>query len=179
MNTKNAILVPFAVSFLLFLSGCVSGTLLTTHSVAMQDQPGKGTFTLILYGGQNPYDFASVAILDREDDQYRIQPFGSSFNYRTFEGVAGADAIERGNQFLANLMYYRRTELREIFGPGNTVIGYEMRPIFFPMNTGGFSDILDTMYVLKQNNLIMAYISLTSWFEDPLDNRSDSFRWGR
>lgn len=179
MNMKNAILVPLAVSLLLFLSGCVSGTLLTTHSVAMQNQPEKGPYTLILYGGQNPYDFASVAILDREDDQYRIQPYGSSFNYRTFEGVAGADAIERGNRFLANLSNYRRTELREIFGPGNAVIGYEMRPIFLAVNTGGFGDILDTMYVLKKNNLVMAYISLTSWFTDPLDNRGDSFQRDR
>jgi hypothetical protein len=173
MKMKSTIFHSIAVTALLLLTGCVSGTLLSTQSHSGLT-PGQGTYNLILYGHQNARDVRSVAILDRTDDQYTILPFGATFNYRIIKNLSAAEARERGEQFLNEIYAYRATEQREIYGPDHTVIGYELRPLFMPFTTGLLGDVLDTSYVLQPENRVMVYVGYKGGHQDPLDSDGDS-----
>ena len=180
MNTNSTPLLAIPVCALLLLSGCASGVLLSTHS-----QPGltpnPGTYNLILYGGQNARDFRSIAILDRNDDPYTILPYGAEFNYRIIAGLSADEAMEGGERFIKSLVPYWTTEKREILGPDNSVIGYELRPFFMPFSTGILGDILDTSYLLgPEENRVTVRISLKRYLlnqENDIDG--DLFRLNR
>lgn len=168
MKTNNRTLWAIALASLLLLGGCASGTLLPSRAVANLDT-GHGTYTLILAGGQNFHDLNAVAILDRSDDPYTILPFGEAFNTRLIPNLSAAEAMERGEAFLANLASYRTTEKREIIGPDHTVIGYELRPLFMPMDTGLLGDIVDTAYVFAAENRVTVYVGYRAGYQDPRD----------
>ena len=42
----------------------------------------KGVFTLILYGARDINDIETLAILDREGDQYTLEPYAPAFDYK-------------------------------------------------------------------------------------------------
>lgn len=159
MKPKRTCLLAILVAFLSFQSGCTSGTLLLSHSIPSLDAR-RGTYDLILYSGQNFQDPRSVAILDRTDDPYTIVPYGAPFHYRTIEGLSAADALKNGERFVHRLYAFRATEKREILGPDHTVIGYELRPLFMPLDTGYMGDIVDTSYLLRSGDRVMAYVGL-------------------
>lgn len=168
MKTNNTLRLAIPVLLLLLLSGCLSGTRLSSRSVADLDT-SRGTYNLILYGGHNTHALRTIAILDRSDDPYTIVPYGASFNYRIKENLSAAEARESGEQLLRTLVAYRATEEREILGPDNTVIGYELRPLFMPITTGIHSDILDTSYFLQADNRVMVYVDFRGHYQDPMD----------
>lgn len=171
MNTNSTLLLTIPVTLLFFLNGCIDGTRLSTQSVADLNT-SRGTYNLILYGGHNAHDLQSVAILDRTDDPHTILPFGASFKYRIIENLSTADALARGERFLNDLIAYRGTEKREIRGPDQTVLGYELRPLFMPLATGLLGDILDSSYVLQEENRVVVYISFRGHYQDPMDSSS-------
>jgi len=174
MKTNKTPLGVMPATVLLLLSGCVSGTMLSSQSVTEIDT-NHGTYTLILYGGQNAHDLSSIAVLDRTDDAYTILPYGAAFNYRIVENLSAADAMERGDSFLHNLSSYRATEKRAIYTPDHTVIGYEMRPLFMPLDTGLLGDILDTSYVLQTDNQVMVYVGFRGGYQNQLDSDDTHF----
>ncbi|MBA3015851.1 MAG: hypothetical protein KKD63_00305 [Proteobacteria bacterium] len=158
MGTKRMSLPVVLVIILLFLSGCAPGILLRTRMLKTIG-PDPGSYDLILYGGQNPHDFRTVAILDRTDDQYAIIPFGAAFNYRIIKGLPAAEALEMGSRFISDITAFRAEEMREIYGPKNIVIGYELRPVYMPLTTGWLGDILITSYHLIEKGHVTVYVS--------------------
>lgn len=177
MMTNRTILLAIPLTALLFLSGCTSGTILSTQSPTGLDQIG-GTYDLILYGGQNARDLRSIAILDRTEDPYTILPYGAAFNYRIIEKISAVDALESGERFLYDLAEYRAMEKREIYSPNHTVIGYELRPIFMPLTTGFLGDILDTSYVLQPENRVTVYVDFKGNAQNQMDFNDKNAPWG-
>jgi len=179
MNAKNTLRNAAAVSLLLLLSGCTSGTLLSSQTIADLDA-GRGTVTLILYGGQNAHDLRTIAIIDRSDDPYSLLPYGAAFNYRIIENLSMTDALERGERFINDLYSYRATEKRAIHAPDHTVIGHELRPLFMPLDTGLLGNVLDISYVLQaDDNRVTVFVEFKSGFQDPQDATEPFFIWGR
>jgi len=148
------------LSAFIVLTGCASGTMLSTQALQEGHAPSDGTYTLILYGGQNVYDYETIAILDRSDDPYTILPFGAPFHYRVIREVSAADALRQGDSLMNDLNGYQAMERRGISGPDKTLIGYELRPLFAPLFTGRHSDALTTSYLLGADNSITVYVSL-------------------
>lgn len=168
-------LLPLATCLLL-LNSCTHGTILSTHTTKDIKQV-RGKYDLILYGGQNPHDFRTVAILDRTDDRYAIYPYGATFNYRIIKNLTPEEAQRLGNEFIRRITEYRATEKYEIFGPGHTVIGYELRPIYMPLAAGWLGDLLSTSYFLSGDDLVTVYISVKGEYsnreEFPRDDSRD------
>jgi len=164
----------FFLSFFFLATACIpEGSLLTTRSTSEYD--AKGDYILILYGGQNIHDFKTVAILDRENDNYRIVPFGANFNYRTFKGLTGQEAYEKAFTFLSNQNDFRNVEKRSIIGPdGDTIIGYEIRPFYHSFTVGRLGDVMKTSFVLRPDNTVQVYVSLKHRFEDSQFMRPDT-----
>lgn len=172
MKPTSTRLFAVPIACLLLQGGCMSGTRLSSHSIAALDTD-RGAYDLILYGGQNYRDLSSVAILDRTDDAYTILPYGADFKYHIIENLSAAKAVERGGLLINDLHTYKSTQTRAIYGPNNTVIGYELRPMFAPLDTGHFGDIVDTTYVLQADNLVTVYVGFKGDLQDPLDSRGD------
>lgn len=177
MNSKRVLRRAIPLTLLFLLSGCAGGTLLSTQSL-VDLEPGPGTYNLILFGGQNARDLRSIAILDRTDDPYTILPYGAAFNYRLIEKLTASEAMERGGQFINDLYAYRATERREIHGPDQTVIGYELRPLFMPLTTGRLGDLLDTSYLLQPDNRVLVYVGFKEGYHDPLEFPGPGSPWG-
>jgi hypothetical protein len=174
MQYNNTRLFAIPVALLLLQGGCVSGTRLTSQSIAALDMD-RGSYNLILYGGQNYRDLASVAILDRTDDAYTILPYGATFKYHIIENLSADKAVERGSLLINDLHTYKSTETRAIYGPNNTIIGYELRPLFWPLDTGHFGDIVNTSYVLQAENQVTVYVGFKGNIQDPLDSHGGDF----
>ena len=60
----------------------------------------KGTFTLILYGGNYYDDLETMAILDREGDGYTLDLYVSDFDYRVIKGVPAKEALAKAEKFI-------------------------------------------------------------------------------
>lgn len=150
------------------LLACVSGRILTTNRGDLP-QDMKGTYTLILYGGQNVNDLELLAILDREDDSFRLEPFGGELNASTKQGMTLADAFDEAKRFVGQHTAFLTYETRIINGPGDGILGYEVRPIFLPTATG-MSDPLDSTYLLLPDNTVNVYVDVDRGFRSPLFN---------
>lgn len=170
MKKNHSSFVTIPVALLVLQSACINGTRLSSQSIAALDTT-RGTYTLIMYGGQNFRDLGSVSILDRTDDAYTIMPYGAAFKYRIIEDLSATEAVETGDRFINDLHTYKSTEIRAIHGPDNTIIGYEMRPLFMPLDTGYFGDVIETSYILQEGNQVTVYVGFKGGIEDPLDSR--------
>jgi hypothetical protein len=178
MKPKILHLLAILFPVVLLQNGCTSGILLSSRPIAARDT-GRGSYNLILYGGQNPRAADSVAILDRTDDPYTILPYGAAFNYRIIDNLSADEAIKRGRAFISDLTSYRATEIREIDGPKHTVIGYELRPLFMPLETGRLGDFVDTSYVLQEKNQVRVYVGFRGGYSNPLDSPDFNSDGGR
>lgn len=178
MKMTNVLFLAMAAGLPLSLSGCVSGTLLATHTLAGHE-PAKGGYTLILQGGQSARDLRTVAILDRDDDPYTIMPFGAAFNYRVVGRLPAGEAMATGERFLNDLISYRSMARREILGPDRTVIGYELRPLFMPFATGLSGDPLQTSYLLRADGQVTVYVDLKRPFHTLMDADDHGMYWGQ
>jgi hypothetical protein len=117
-----------------------------------------GPYTLVLYGGQYREDLETVALLDQEGDDYHIKPFGAQFLYQTEAGVQRDEAVTKADYFLrSRLNSYSKHEIRQIFSPDGSTIGYEIRPLMHPF-VYGLSDLLDVSYTIGENRDVTVYV---------------------
>jgi len=135
--------------FLLFLlSGCafsLIGSGLETKPVKKSDI--EGTFTVILYGANHMNDLKTIAILDREGDEYEFEPYAPEFEYRVKKNLTSKDAITEAEKFVSWHHSFNRIWLSKIIDPKGRTIGYEVRPLYYPWDFG-FSDVLDIDYFI-------------------------------
>lgn len=61
----------------------------------------KGVFTVILYGARDINDIETVAILDFEGDQYTLEPYAPSFDYKVTKGLSEKAALEEAHKFIS------------------------------------------------------------------------------
>jgi len=170
-NQRQLILFVSTLFLLLHTSCAIIGKGLTTH-LAREGDVGDGPFTVILYSTSEHDFLQTVAFLDIEGDAYELQPYGAPFKYSLVKGLAGAEAVQRAQQFITSRVVYNKLELRAIMGPAGNTIGYELRPLQLPIIYGQ-SDVLDITYAQPQEGRITIYVRLKNrikWlFESDLD----------
>jgi len=119
----------------------------------------KGTFTLILYGGNYLDDLETIALLDAEGDQYVLDPFVPDFDYRIKKGMPAPEAFKEAEGFVNFHPSFWRSQLSRIADKQGKTIGYEVRPLYRPF-AFGISDVLDVNYWLKEKGRVKATIRL-------------------
>ncbi|MEK6678113.1 MAG: hypothetical protein AABY39_01730 [Nitrospirota bacterium] len=135
------------------------------------DSDVKGMFTLILYGYSHAKDVETIAILDKEGDQFIFEPYAREFNYKTKKGVPAEEALDEARRFVSQPISFYRAQLSSILNNKGKTIGYEIRPLYQPF-VYGTPDLLDVGYIQK-NGKIVAIIKLKSWVEKRLLDDGD------
>ena len=152
------IIMTFTASAL-FL--CMGSCAPTPYLITAPTDPREieGTYTLILYGGRYSSDIQNVAILDKEGDQYTFIVYAPEFDYKVKKNVPGKEALAEAEAFVRFHYAFWKAQLRAIVDPSGAPIGYEVRPLYFPMDFG-YPDVLDVDYILKKDNNVTVMISL-------------------
>ena len=155
MKTLMVTLMP-----LLLLSVCISLADAARYlkTVEAKDQEVTGTFTLILYGGRHINDLETIAILDKEGDQYEFEPYAPEYDYKVKKGVTAGDALSEAKKFVSFNNDFWRSQLSRILDDRGNIIGYELRPLYHPF-VYGRDDLLEVYYRVKDGKVI-AYITL-------------------
>ena len=156
INTKIA--GTILVILVTILTACVPRTQLLTAGAQPADV--TGTYTLLLYGCHYADDVKNIAILVDEANKSPFEIYDISTSYKIKKGVPAQEALSEANAFVRCSITHHvtQTELRRIpDGNGNT-LGYEMRPLYFPLEFG-FPDIFLISYSSK-DGMIRAYIRL-------------------
>ena len=157
-----------AVLFVLLLVACfrMSGDNADCHAFerALRTEEAKpdeikGTFTLILYGGNYLDDLETIAILDSEGDRYVLDPFAPDFDYQMKKAVPADEAFREAERFVNFHPSFWRSQLSRIVDKEGKVIGYEVRPLYRPV-AFGVSDVLDVNYWLKEKGRVKVTIRL-------------------
>ncbi|MGQ9569724.1 MAG: hypothetical protein ACUVUQ_02565 [Thermodesulfovibrionales bacterium] len=148
-------------------SHIIAGNIMTEEA---KKEDIKGVFRLILYGGRNMNDVERLAILDIEGDKYTFEPFAPDFDYRIKDGLTGEQAIDKSYNFISSHNAFHHAQLRKILDFNGNVIGFELRPLYFPF-VFGVSDILEVYYSLKGEK-VKAYIRIIPSVEKALPERT-------
>jgi hypothetical protein len=136
--------------FSLTLSSCVPGLYLKTSSVQMGEK--TGTYTLILYGARYSSDIENVAILAKEGTGYTFDVYAPEFDYTVRKNVPSREALETAQRFVGFHYAFRRSQLSAILDNKGALIGYEVRPLYSPLDFG-YTDVLDIAYTLRDNTV--------------------------
>jgi hypothetical protein len=158
------------------LQGCMAGKQLMTG--AADPSEVKGTYTLLLYGCHYPTQIQDVAILVDEAGRYPVQIYDLDTSYTVKKGIPAEQALSEADRFVrcsTNKIW--RTEMRKILDDSGGIIGYEVRPLFMPVEFGT-ADVIRTSYSLHEGT-VRAYIRLFPDVErqqqqGPSDGRGDS-----
>lgn len=153
-------LIAVAV-FILFLSligyACAPAKHLRTYDAAPAEI--TGTYTLILYGARYSDDVETLAILDPEDDPYSFEPYAPDFDYKVKKEVPAREALAEAQGFVSFHHSFSRSRITKILGPAGETLGYEVRPLYLPLEFG-YSDILDVSYWISGSK-VMFWVTLT------------------
>ena len=136
--------------FSLTLSSCAPGLYLKTSSVQRGEK--TGTYTLILYGARYSSDIENVAILVKEGTGYTFDVYAPEFDYKVRKTVPGDEAFETAQRFVGFHYAFRRSQLSAVMDNKGAVIGYEVRPLYSPLDFGS-TDVLDISYILRDNTV--------------------------
>ena len=164
-RTRNAVIIVSIVLQLLTIG------VLLVHAEYLKTEQAKddevtGTFTLILYGGRHINDLETVALLDKEGDQYEFEPYAPEFDYKVRKGVSAVDALKEARRFVSFHSAFWRSQLSKILDEKGNTIGYEVRPLYRPFIYGR-ADLIDVYYRIKDGKVII-YIKLTPDVSDTL-----------
>jgi hypothetical protein len=139
------------------ITACAPGMQLLTTGV--QKAEVKGTFTLLLYGCHYPDDVKNVAILLDEGNTQPFEIYDIKTSYKVKKGISAQEALSQADSFVkCSTRRVTDTELRRIPDGSGGILGYELRPLYFPLEFGS-SDIMLISYSLK-DGMIRAYIRL-------------------
>jgi len=148
-----------ALAALLLLSlgaaGCAPRASLPTVP-AIDVAESDDAFTLIYFVGTDREDMRRAVILDLEGDGYTIQPEIDDLEYEILVNVSMGEAVYEAGVFFSQEPYIARFTRSAILAPdGESVIGYELRPLYDPVfyNT---DDILDIAYSLNVKRRIIS-----------------------
>jgi hypothetical protein len=158
------------------LASCATGNYLRTEESSSIEM--KKTYSLILYGGRFSDDMETLAILDKEGDKYEFIVYAASAdNYRIKRKVPAKKALEEAEHFVQFHHSFRRSLLSRILDQSGATIGYEVKPLYFPLDVG-YSDLIDTYYRIEGKTVIVK-IRLSSAAEDRLYERDTPFIFRR
>jgi hypothetical protein len=154
---KGIAVMVFSVAVLLLIS-CAGGRYLRVEPFTDANEM-RGSYTAIFYGGTSSVDLETVVVLDLEGDGYEFVPRAPEFEYRVEEGLSREEALPRAERFLSWYPDFMRVRMSRVLAPDGTVIGYELRPLFRPF-AYGWADILDVLYLLKEDRTVSVYVRL-------------------
>ena len=115
----------------------------------------NGVFTLILYGGNYNNDPETVAILAKDNDRYTFEVFAPEFRYVVKKDVPAKEAITEAENFVSRHSSFRQVGISCIIDDKDNILGYEFRPLYFPL-TFGVEDVIDVDYKMKANKIIVS-----------------------
>lgn len=164
---------PGAIFLALVLTACTPGVRLGTGS-GRPAELMKGTYTLYQYGCHYRDDVENAVILAPEGGRYSFDIYGPAFDYKVRTGVPGADALAKADEFLKCSFYYKTAQLRSVLDPAGNAIGYELRPLYSPLDFGR-DDVLTITYSLKDNNRVVVFIRLDRDIERKLNDGKEPF----
>ena len=145
------------VMLVTILTACVPRTQLLTTGAQPADV--TGTYTLLLYGCHYADDVKNVAILIDEGNKSPFEIYDINTSYTVKKGVPAKQALSEADSFVRCSSHrVLQTELRRIPDANSNILGYEMRPLYFPLDFGK-TDIFLISYSLKDGT-IRAYIRL-------------------
>jgi len=150
-NGNSAWLAAFLISVALCVS-CTPGIRLNTQGA--QDSEVAGTYTVIFYGCNFFNDLETIAFLDKGSDLYAFEPYAPDFNYRIKKGVAATEALGEAYKFANCNTSFSRAQLSKIIAPNGDILGYEVRPLYYPV-TYGAEDVLETDYRIKNDKVVI------------------------
>ncbi|OGW22598.1 MAG: hypothetical protein A2Z82_08850 [Nitrospirae bacterium GWA2_46_11] len=162
-----------SILVLVFLASCVTNRFIRTEPSEYKELAGN--FTLILYGSRHLNDIETVVILDMEGDKYSFEPYAPEFDYKIKKGVPAKEALKEAEHFVSWHSSFHRTQLSRIIDEKGVAIGYEMRPLYYPL-AFGVSDVLDVYYI-KEGDKITVRIKLIPSVERMLFD-GDGFKLG-
>jgi hypothetical protein len=119
----------------------------------------KGTFTLILYGGRYANDLETIAILYLEGDEYSFEPYAPDFDFTVKKGLPAEKALAAAEKFVSFHASFWRTQLSKIINGRGSVIGFEVRPLYWPF-IYGVSDVMEVNYWPKGDGRVKVTIKL-------------------
>lgn len=149
---RKLVLSVAAVVAALTLQACAPGKALRTGVVPGGDI--RGTYTLILYGGNYSDDLETIAFLDKEGDRFSLEPYAPEFVFRAIKGLTADRALGEASEFIRAHVDFQREQFRSIRDEKGEIVGYELRPLYLPV-TFGTSDVLDVDYWLKEDRILV------------------------
>ena len=151
----------------LALHACAFGKQLVTSSADPADL--KGTYTLLLYGCHYPEDVKNLAVLVDEGSRHPVEIYDIPSSYQVKKGMSGPQALKEADSFVrCSVRRVSQTQLRRISDADGGTIGYEVRPLYSPLEFGRL-DILFVSYSL-QNGTVKTSIRLDPDVERALES---------
>lgn len=149
---KTTRLLSFFLAVFMLIGACAPRQGLRTEPAAPMAM--SGSYSLILFGCRYLDDPETVAIFDREGDRYRFEPFSPEFNYRVEKALSAEIALEKARKFINCHTSVRGERLSSVSDEKGVVLGYELRPLYFPL-TYGVDDILLTDYRIQEDKVVV------------------------
>jgi len=138
-----------------FLQSCITGVELRTRPVDRARI--SGTYTLFLYGCHYPDQVENAAILVDENSKYPLEIYDLDTSYKVKKGLSAQQALAEADTFVrCSTHSIWLTQVVRIPDDVNGTIGYEMRPLYHPLEFG-FSDVMTIGYRL-QDGKVRTYI---------------------
>lgn len=150
------------------------GPSLRLHPASLPEKDPGITYRLLMYGGMDPNDFETVAILDREDDPWRMVSYTGEIRVKTQEGLTLAEAVTAARQFLSRHNAFQGLEIRELRMADGHTPGYEIKTDYSP-TAGRWGDLLDTTYLPGPEQTIIFYVFWPPGIDDsgpPSDDKT-------
>ena len=148
--TSHYVFSPLLIITLIVVGSCAFGPRLNMQGAGFSEV--TGTYTLIFYGCNYFDDLETIAILGKEGGRFVFEPYAPQFNYRTKKGLPAKEALEEAAQFINCHSSYKGSQLRSIVDNDGHILGYELRPLYFPF-TFGIEDVLDTFYWIRDDRI--------------------------
>ncbi len=155
------------------LTACVPGKQLLAR--AADPAEVKGAYTLLLYGCHYPGDIKNDAILVAEGSRYPLEIYDLDTSYKVKKGVPARQALSEADSFVrCSTHRIWQTQLLRIPDDSGGTIGYEIRPLYLPLEFG-VPDVLMVSYALKDGT-VRAYIKLDPNVEKELEDTGSKKR---
>ncbi len=126
---------------------------------------------MILYGCSYIDRLDNAVILAPEGGQQHFAVAAAPFEYKVKQGVSAADAVREADKFLRCSRFTRSSRVSGIADPAGRIIGYEVRPLYSPVDFGR-DDVLTITYRMNGGKTT-AYVWLDQDIENMMDNNGD------
>jgi hypothetical protein len=154
----------------MLLTACMAGQRL--DAVAADPAAVSGTYTILLHGCNYSTQIDNVAILADEQSPYPIDIYDIPTSYTVKKNIPAKEALEAAMSFIPCSTYrVWKTRFSRITDDSGKTIGYEVRPLYLPLEFGN-SDPLQISYFLLKDG-VRVYIRIDSTVEKKLSASGD------